>query len=156
MTLAAPAPPTFSGLWRRVQGALVLAALVAAVVATVALVARPAALTASSGARGGRAGTTVGVLPRGVRVEVKGGDPFVAYGLADRLTGAGASLGSVVPSAAREPLPAATTIVYYDAESMAVADRIRGMLGGGTLRRQRVFEPEVDVTIVLGKDLSRL
>lgn len=150
---------------RRVQGGLAVCALVAAVIGTVALVA-PAASRATGGsvaasssspsASPSRAGAPAVALPVGLRVAVEGGDPFVAYGLADRLTGAGVALGAVTPAVSREALAPSTTIVYYDTESMAAAGRIRAMLGTGTLRRQRVFQPPVDVTIVLGKDLSRL
>ena len=139
----------------RWQGALVLGSLLAAVLGTVALVATPAA-SSSSGASGAGASGGGVELPEGVRVEVRGGEPFVAYGLADRLAGAGASLGAVLPAPSRDEIEAATTIVYYDRESRAVAGEIRAMLGRGTLRRQQVFEPPVDVTIVLGRDLPRL
>jgi hypothetical protein len=99
---------------------------------------------------------TLVVLPPGLRVAVEGGDPFVAYRLGDRLVGAGATLGTVAPAASSAAVAATTTIVYYDVDSLAAAGRIRAMLGGGTLRRQRVFQPPVDVTIVLGKDLAQL
>jgi hypothetical protein len=144
----------------RVQGAVVIGALVAAVVGTVALVVTPVPPSggSSSAANAGRPGEVAAAvaLPAGLRVDVRGGQPLVAYGVADRLTGAGASLGAVLPASADDTAPETTTIVYYDRASMAVADRIRSMLGRGTLRRQQVFQPVVDVTIVLGKDLSRL
>jgi hypothetical protein len=175
MTLAAPAPSLtlersgrFTGLGRRLQGAFVLLCLVAAVAGTVVLVAPRPASPAAGGSPGSSApasasswpspsSAVVAGLPAGLRVAVEGGDPFVAYGLADRLVGAGASLGAVAPSPSKDAVAPATTIVYYDAESRSAAARIRAMLGGrGTLRRQRVFQPPVDVTIVLGKDLARL
>lgn len=156
MTLAAPAP-TMS--LRRVQGGLVVCSLLGAVIGTVALMAPPA--RSSSAATTSAATTVAGpgpapALPAGLRVAVEGGDAFGAYGLADRLTAAGAAVGAVSPAASRDDVAATTTIVYYDVGSLAAASRIRAMLGGGTLRRQRVFEPPVDVTIVLGKDLPRL
>lgn len=135
----------------RWQGALVLGSLLAAVLGTVALVATPASSSA-----GPSTPATTPQLADGVRVEVRGGEPFVAYGLADRLSGAGASLRAVLPAPSRDEIEEATTIVYYDRESRAVAGEIRAMLGRGTLRRQQVFEPPVDVTIVLGRDLPRL
>ena len=153
MTPAAPASPmprSRSGRW---QGALAIASLLACVLGTVLLVATPAS-SVPDGSRGSTGASTA--LPTGVRVEVRGGDPFIAYGVADRLSGAGASLGAVLPAASKEDVAPATTIVYYDRRSMAAAGRIRAMLGRGTLRRQQVFQPVVDVTIVLGKDLSRL
>jgi hypothetical protein len=45
-------------------------------------------------------------------------------------------------------------IEYYERSKLATAERIRAVLGEGTLRRRQVFEPGVDVTIVLGKDLA--
>lgn len=137
----------------RWQGALVVGSLLAAVLGTAALVVTPATPTSAAASV---SGAEARALPAGVRVEVRGGEPFVAYGLADRLTGAGASLGAVLPAASRDEIASTTTIVYYDRESRAVADEIRAMLGRGTLRRQQVFEPLVDVTIVLGRDLPRL
>ena len=135
----------------RAQGALVIAALVAAVAVTVVLVAtpvssRPAADPASA----------TSVLPMGTEVEIRGGDPFLAYRLADRLGGAGASVGSILPSGDGKPEEPATLIVYYDRGQQATAERVRSLLGRGTLRHKLVFDPGVDVTIVLGKDLSRL
>ena len=132
----------------RAQGALVLAALVAAVAVTVVLVATPVSSRPVTGATTG--------IPTGTEVEIRGGDPFVAYGLADRLSGAGASVGAVLPDADGKPVEAATRIVYYDRAQQATAERVRSLLGRGTLRHKLVFEPGVDVTIVLGKDLSRL
>ena len=137
----------------RWQGALVVGSLLAAVLGTAALVVTPATPTSAAASV---SGAEARALPAGVRVEVRGGEPFVAYGLADRLTGAGASLGAVLPAASRDEIASTTTIVYYDRESRAVADEIRAMLGRGTLRRQQAFEPLVDVTIVLGRDLPRL
>lgn len=156
MTLAAPAP-TMS--LRRVQGGLVVCSLLAAVIGTVALLTSPA--RSSSAATTSAATTAAGpgpaaALPPGLRVAVEGGDPFGAYGLADRLAAAGAAVGGVAPAVSKEAVADTTTIVYYDVDSLTAAGRIRAMLGGGTLRRQRVFEPPVDVTIVLGKDLPRL
>ena len=133
----------------RWQGALVVGSLLAAVLGTAALVVSPVTPTSA-------ATVPAEALPDGVRVEVRGGEPFVAFGLADRLTGAGASLGAVLPAASDDEIASTTTIVYYDRESRAVAGEIRAMLGQGTLRRQQAFEPLVDVTIVLGRDLPRL
>ena len=135
----------------RAQGALVIAALLAAVAVTVVLVATPV----SSRPAGGSTSAAVG-LPSGTEVEIRGGDPFLAYGLADRLWGAGASVGAVLPAAEGNPVEASTLIVYYDRAQLATAERVRSLLGRGTLRHKLVFEPGVDVTIVLGKDLSRL
>lgn len=135
----------------RAQGALAIAGLVAAVIVTVVLVAIPV----SSPPVQGSTRTAFG-LPTGVTVEIRGGDPFSAYGLADRLAGWGASLESVRPADDRNSLEEATMIVYYDRGQLAAAERVKELLGHGTLHRQQVFEPGVDVTIVLGKDLSRL
>ncbi len=152
MTLAAPAPPMSRRLdGPRLQGVLALLSLVAAVLVTVVLVVSPASSTADGGAR-----VVPDALPDGVRVEVRGGEAWAAYGVADRLTGAGASLTAVVPAASRDAVDEATTIVYYDRRQLPTARRIRTMLGRGTLHRQQAFRPAMDVTIVLGKDLARL
>ena len=135
----------------RAQGALAIASLVAAVVVTVVLVATPVASRPVSRSTG--AATT---LPAGIKVEIQGGDPFVAYGLADRLAGAGAALHAVQPAVDGNVVEPATMIVYYDREQQASAERVKALLGRGTLRHKLVFQPGVDVTIVLGKDLSRL
>ena len=136
----------------RAQGALAIASLVAAVAVTVVLVASP---VSSRPAQGASARPAPGV-PVGLEVDIRGGDPFVAYRLADRLTGAGASLRGVQPAADGNPVEPTTMIVYYDREQLASAERVKALLGRGTLRHKLVFEPGVDVTIVLGKDLSRL
>jgi hypothetical protein len=135
----------------RAQGALVIAALVACVAVTVVLVATPGSSRPVQGSPRAASG-----LPSGTEVEIRGGDPFLAYGLADRLWGAGASVGAVLPAAEGNPSEPATLIVYYDRGQQATAERVRSLLGRGTLRHKLVFEPGVDVTIVLGKDLSRL
>ena len=134
----------------RAQGALAIACLVAAVAATVVLVATPVSsrTVPSSG--------TALTLPSGLEVEIEGGDPYLAYGLADRLTGAGGSVEAVRPAADGNPVEPATMIVYYDRGQQASAERVKALVGRGTLRHTLVFEPGVDVTIVLGKDLSRL
>jgi hypothetical protein len=135
----------------RAQGALAIASLVAAVAVTVVLVATPVASRPVEGST-----AVAPALPSGIKVEIRGGDPFVAYGLADRLTGAGAALHAVQPAADGNPVEPATMIVYYDRGNQASAERVQALLGRGTLRHKLVFEPDVDVTIVLGKDLSRL
>jgi hypothetical protein len=135
----------------RAQGALAIASLVAAVVGTVVLVATPV----SSRPAAGSTPATAASLPTGIKVAIQGGDPFLAYRLADRLTGAGAALGAVRPSPDGKPVEPATMIVYYDRGQQASAERVKALLGRGTLRHKLVFEPGVDVTIVLGKDLSR-
>jgi hypothetical protein len=148
--IAAPAGPARTQ-HAPAQAALALLALVASVAVTVVLVA-PASATRRAEPRP----APVSTLP-GVRVEVRGGDAFLAYGVADRLSGAGASLRAVAPASEGELVEASTTIVYYERSSLPAADRVRELLGErGTLRRQRAFAPDVDVTIVLGKDLSRL
>jgi hypothetical protein len=135
----------------RAQGALAIAGLVAAVVVTVVMVATP--VSSREPLQPAGAATT---LPTGIKVEIRGGDPFVAYGLADRLTGAGAALHGVQPAADGKVVEPATMIVYYDRGQQASAERVKALLGRGTLHHQLVFQPGVDVTIVLGKDLSRL
>ena len=78
----------------------------------------------------------------------------MAYGLADSLAGRGAALGAVTPAVDRSAIGEQTVIEYYDRAKLATAERIRAVLGTGTLRRRQVFEPGADVTIVLGKDLA--
>lgn len=148
MTTAAPLlDETSSG---RLQAALALGALFAAVALTVVLVATPAASRTAHSARAPSTGRAAGI-----RVEVRGGEAFVAYAVADRLTGEGARLGTVAPAADANSVETLTTIVYYDRRQLDTAERIRDLLGRGTLRREQVFQPTVDVTIVLGKDLTR-
>jgi len=128
----------------RLQGALVVLTLLAAVVGTVFCVLsppRPASAASDPPTR----------LPLGVRVAVQGGDPLSAYRVADRLTAEGATLERVTPGAASETA-ADARIVYYERRQQPAAERVRQLLGGGTLQRSEVFEPIVDVTIVLGKD----
>jgi hypothetical protein len=146
MTTAVPLPDGKpSG---RLQAALALAALVAAVLVTAVLVTVPATPDA-------KAPAPDVTIPPGVRVDVTGGDPFVAYALADRLAERGASLRAVSPAADAKSVASSTSIVYYERRQVVTAEKIRQMLGQGTLRREQVFEPVVDVTIVLGKDLAR-
>ena len=140
----------------RIQGVLVIAALALAVLATVALVVTPASSSRAATASPASSTLPSGPLPDGLRVEVQGGEALDAYALADRLTAAGASLQGVGPASSDDEVAGRTTIVYYDRRSMPAAERLRSMLGSGTLQRRQVFQPEVDVTIVLGKDLSRL
>ena len=135
----------------RAQGALAILGLVVAVAVTVLLVATPVSSRPVRGSPRIASG-----LPSGLEVEVRGGDPFLAFGVADRMHRAGASLGAVLPAADVNALEESTVIVYYDRVQLASAERIKALLGRGTLRRAQVFEPGVDVTIVLGKDLSRL
>lgn len=135
----------------RAQGALAIASLLAAVVVTVVLVATPVSSRPAQGST-----SAAPVLPTGLEVDIRGGDPFAAYGLADRLARAGAALQGVQPVADGAPVEPTTMIVYYDRGQQASAERVKALLGRGTLRHKLVFEPGVDVTIVLGKDLSRL
>ena len=135
----------------RAQGALAIAGLVAAVAVTVVLVATPVSSRPAQ-----RSATAATTLPSGIKVEIRGGDPFAAYRLADRLTGAGAAMYAVQPATDGNPVEEGTMIVYYDRGQQASAERVKALLGRGTLRHKLVFQPGVDVTIVLGKDLSRL
>jgi hypothetical protein len=147
MTTAAPLLD--GATTRRLQATLAVTALFAAVAATVALL----ATAATSRASGASSPPRVPTLAAGVRVDVRGGEPYVAYSVADRLSGQGARLGTVAPAADANSVEPVTTIVYYDRRQLDAAEQIRNMLGRGTLRREQVFQPMVDVTIVLGKDL---
>jgi len=145
----------------RLQGILAIASMAVAVAVTVVLVATPASSAGSGRSTSASAVPAATVadgqrLPSGLRVEVQGGDPMDAYTLGDRLTALGASLGRIDPVEPGGTLVARTTIVYYDRRSMAAAEQVRSLLGSGTLQRRQVFQPGVDVTIVLGKDLPRL
>jgi hypothetical protein len=159
MTTATPAttdlPLPSAALVRRLQGSLVIGALAAAVAATVMLVAPVGQATASRSSGAASSVPVVATPLTGSTVAIEGGDPYVAYGLADSLAGRGASLGAVTPATDRAAIDEETVIVYYDRSNLATAQRIRALLGEGTLRRRQVFEPGVDVTIVLGKDLAR-
>ena len=151
---AAPRDPAPASGGGRVQGALAIVTLLASVLVTVVLVAAPA--SSSAGSAGAARAVPGPVVPAGLRGEVRGGEPLLAYGLGDKLAAAGATVVAVRPQSDSETGPASTMIVYYDLRSMGAADSVRSLLGRGTLRRQQVFEPDVDVTIVLGKDLANL
>lgn len=139
----------------RVQGVLAIATLIVSVLATVVLVATPASSAGSS--RSGAPTATGGRgLALGLRVEVQGGRPTAAYALADRLASVGVRVEAVEPASSAAEIAPSTVLVYYDRRSMPAAERLRSMLGSGTLQRRQVFQPEVDVTIVLGKDVPRL
>jgi hypothetical protein len=158
MTTATPAsapdlPLPSAAFVRRLQGALLIGVLALAVAATGLLVS-PAGRPATAPHRR-VAPTGVGAALAGSKVAIRSGDPFVAYGLADSLAGRGAALGAVTPAVDRSAIGEETVIEYYDRAKLATAEQIRAVLGGGTLRRRQVFEPGVDVTIVLGKDLAR-
>lgn len=155
--VSAPVPSGSSAGGGRIQGVLAIAGMGLAVLVTVALVVTPASSAGSSTpSPASSAALADASLPAGLRVEVQGGEAFDAYALADRLTAAGASLQRVGPASDDEEVAGRTTIVYYDRRSMPAAEHLRAMLGSGTLQRRQVFQPAVDVTIVLGKDLSRL
>lgn len=144
-------PPVTVAAPRRLQASLSFLALFASVAATAVLVATPAPRAAPA-----RPPTRAAApLPGGLRLEVRGGEAFAAYEVADRLTASGGDVVAVSPAAAGRSVEPMTSVVYYDRRSMAVATRVRDLLGRGTLRRQQVFQPEVDVTIVLGKDLPQ-
>ncbi len=137
---------------RRLQGGAVIAGLVASVVATSVLVASPGPLPRVTSPASAEAPVR---LP-GTRVAIEGGNPFTTYELADRLAASGARIGPVAPSTGTAIPDDETVILYYERTQMETATRVRAMLGQGTLRRRQVFRPGVDVTIVLGKDLSHL
>ncbi len=147
-----PAVPRLPDAWRRLQAALALGGLVGAVAVTATMVAEPA----SSRSAPSHASPAAG-LSEHPRVEIRGGNPYFAFQLADRLTADGATMAAVQPTApdaasAGTAAPADTAIVYYDRRHASAAARIRNLLGRGTVRREQVFEPKADVTIVLGKD----
>ncbi len=129
--------------WRRLQAFVAVAGLVGAVAVTAALVTTPAS-SVSTAVRPPAEG-----LAQRPRVEIRGGNPYRAFQLADRLAADGATMTTVQPAAEG---PADTAIVYYDRRHAATADQIRKLLGRGTVRREQVFEPTADVTIVLGKE----
>ncbi len=148
-----PAVPQLPDAWRRLQAALAVVSLFGAVAVTAVLVASPA----SSGSTPSHARSAPGLLAH-PRVEIRGGNPYFAFQLADRLAADGATMAGVqptaqdAPAAEASPAPADTAIVYYDRRHATTAARIRNLLGRGTVRREQVFEPRADVTIVLGKD----
>lgn len=154
MTITASAPTWVAPkLGRRVQGGVVIAILVASVVLTAALVATPAPAGSSTGMVAESANRP---FPSGTRVSIEGGDAFSTFELADRLKAFGAELRAIEPAASSTDVESETTILYYERSEQETANRVRAMLGRGTLRRQARFLPGVDVTIVLGKDLSHL
>lgn len=139
-------------LGRRLQGGAVIVGLVASVMVTAVLVATPGPLPRVTTAASAEASIR---LP-GTRVAIEGGNPFSTYELADRLAASGARIGPVAPSTGTAVPDDETLILYYERTQLETATRVRAMLGQGTLRRRQVFQPDVDVTIVLGKDLSHL
>jgi hypothetical protein len=155
MTTTAP-----QSLWqapkvaRRIQVALVVGALLASVAVSAMLVAVPGTTSPSSSDVDQAARPTLS----GSRVAIRGGDPFVAFELADRLAAHGAQLGAVAPGGSGSDGEEAVTtlILYYERAQLDAARQIRVMLGEGTLRRRQVFQPNEDVTVVVGKDLSHL
>ncbi|MBW3557988.1 MAG: LytR C-terminal domain-containing protein [Actinobacteria bacterium] len=140
-----PAVPRLPHDWRRLQALVAVAGLVGAVAVTAALVTTPAS-SVSTAVR-----PNVEGLAQRPRVEIRGGNPYRAFQLADRLAADGATMTTVQP-AAEGSSPADTAIVYYDRRHAATAAQIRKLLGRGTVRREQVFEPRADVTIVLGKE----
>ena len=131
---------------RRVEAALVLLALPVAVAVTIAVISTPVAPAARASAA---------AVDRPVvrsRVVVQGGDPLPSYELADRLADAGYEVVSVDP--AENSLGNATVVVYYERDHRAAAERLRNLLGVGTIEREQVLSPSSDLTILIGKDLQ--
>ncbi|HET9444418.1 MAG TPA: LytR C-terminal domain-containing protein [Acidimicrobiales bacterium] len=145
-----PAVPSLPATTRRLQAALALLALAGAVVATSVLVATPPAPDAGSHDR--MELPVVQALPPGLRVDIRGGDAWTAYRVADVLGARGASVQGVEPALDVDSLEAATSIVYYEREDAASATLVRRILDRGWVRHEQVFHPGADVTIVLGKD----
>ncbi len=133
--------------------ALVVGTLLASVAVSAMLVAVPGTTSRSP------SGVDQAVRPTlsGSRIAIRGGDPFVTFELADRLAAHGAQLGAVSPGGSEGAEETMTTLIlYYERAQLDAARQIRVMLGEGTLRRRQVFQPNEDVTIVVGKDLSHL
>ena len=74
------------------------------------------------------------------------------FSLADTLAADGYDVVSVVPD--ENTVGSDTEVVYYDRNDLAAAERLRNLLGVGTIRRDQVFSPSSDLTIHIGKDLK--
>ncbi len=145
-----PAVPSLPDAPRRLQAALALLALAAAAAGTSVLVSTPPSSQARAESR-----TEIPVaapLPAGLRVDIRGGDAWTAYRVADALGARGAAVQGVSPAADARSLEAITSIVYYDRDDAASATLVRRILDRGWVRHDQAFHPGVDVTIVLGKD----
>ena len=126
---------------RRFEAALALLAFPVAVGLTVLAITTPAA--------GSRRAEPVGAAA--ARVSVLGGDAVPAFGLADRLVERGFDVVAVGPD--ENSVGSTTEVVYYERSHRDDAERLRDILGVGTIRREQVFSPSADLTILIGKDL---
>ena len=86
------------------------------------------------------------------RVAVVGGAALRAFGLADSLAAAGYEVVAVGPD--ENSLGSTTEVVYYQRADRSEAEKLRDILGVGTIRREQVFSPSSDMTIIIGKDLQ--
>ena len=88
----------------------------------------------------------------GIKVSLEGGDPVSSYGLADELSRRGFEVVAV--GARRNSLGSRTTVVYYERALRGDAERLRDLLGVGTIRREQAFSPPTDLKVFIGKDLQ--
>lgn len=132
---------------RRVEAALVLLAFPVATGLTAVAITSPAA--GSHDTVETAAATTVGSP---TRVSVRGGDAIAAFGLADALGASGYDVVAVGPD--ENSFGATTEVVYYERADRPAAERLRNLLGVGTIFREQVFSPGSDLTIRIGKDLQ--
>lgn len=129
---------------RRVEAVLVLLAFPAATALT--------ALAITSPGAGSRADPVVADVAETPRVSLVGGDAIAAFGLADELGAEGYDIVAVGPD--EKSLGGATQVVYYERADRRAAERLRNLLGVGTIHREQVFAPGSDLTILIGKDLQ--
>jgi hypothetical protein len=136
---------------RWTEAAVVLLAFPVAVALTVVAISSPASSRPSSTASGAQAS----VAPLSASVALAGAEPIATYALADRIAAAGYRVTTVEADRDANSLSATTVVVYYERERRGAADGLVQLLRAGTTRRDQVFEPGVDLTIILGKDLQR-
>jgi hypothetical protein len=127
---------------RRVEAVLALLAFPIAVATTIVVISSPVSSRPAPKPTAAVGGT----------VQVSGGGALPAYGLADRLAAAGYEVVAVRPG--DNSVGPETVVVYYERGDRAVAERLRDLLGTGTIRREQVLSPSSDLTILLGKDLQ--
>ncbi|HEX7167922.1 MAG TPA: LytR C-terminal domain-containing protein [Acidimicrobiales bacterium] len=128
---------------RRVEGALVLLAFPVAVALTVLAISAPAGSGPVAEAAAAADAPSV--------VAIRGGEAVKAYAIGDRLSALGYDVGAITPD--DKSFGPDTVVVYYDRAHVAEAERLRNLLGVGTIRREPVFSPSSDMTIFIGKDL---
>jgi hypothetical protein len=134
---------------RWVEAAAVLLAFPAAVGLTVIAITSPSASGSTEAPSASSSSSSSS------SVAIDGDEPFPTFALADRLRASGYDVVSVDTADAGNSLSAATVVVYYERNQQQAATAVRDLIGLGTTRRDQALEPDVDLTIILGKDFQR-